>query len=150
MSDESKVGTEGGEPAAEETKGKGKAKGKAKAKKVKEPKPPKEKKVKAPKPAKEKKDGVISTILSAMQQDGGATAKEILEVLKLKFPEKNDGMMTTIRIQVSRLPERCGFELKKTKVEGRGLVYKAPKSAKLTPAAKKEKLPATEGEAATE
>lgn len=99
-------------------------------KKEKKAKTPKEKKPRAP------KNGVISAILAAMQQDGGASAQEILTELKKLFPERGDGMLTTIRIQVSRLPERCGFELKKTKEEGRGLVYKAPKSAKLPVAVK--------------
>lgn len=95
------------------------------------------KKAKAPKVPKEKKVGVIGAVLALMQQDGGATAQEILTSLKKQFPDRGDGMLTTIRIQVSRLPERCGFELKKTKEEGRGLVYKAPKSAKLPAREKK-------------
>lgn len=125
---------EGAPAEAAKTKGK---KGKSKKKQT-DPKPKKEAKSKVPKAPKEARDGVIKTILTCMQQDGGASAEEIIEVLKKKFPEKKaDGMMTTIRIQVSRLPGRLGFTLKKDKVDGRGadgkpgLVYKAPKSARL-------------------
>lgn len=84
------------------------------------------------KPRAAKTDGVIGTILETVQREGGASANEILESLKERFPDRGDGMMTTIRIQLSRLPKRLGFELKKTKDETRGLVYKAPKSAKLS------------------
>jgi hypothetical protein len=77
-----------------------------------------------------KKVGIIDTILEAMASENGASTKEILDKLQKKFPERDrDGMETTVRIQVTRLPKKFNFILKRTKDEKRGLVYKAPVSA---------------------
>lgn len=109
---------------------------KAKKKKKSKPKAVKKKAVKKERGLKSypRGEGVVATILSELQEPEGRTVTELHKALKNKFrSHKNpDSMLTTIRTQLSKnhLQKRFGFELKKTKEEGRGLVYKAPKSVK--------------------
>jgi hypothetical protein len=82
-----------------------------------------------------KKVGVIDSILESICAENGASMKEICDKLEKKFPDRErKSMETTARIQVTRLPKRLNFTLKKTKDEKRGLVYKAPVSALKTAA----------------
>lgn len=47
--------------------------------------------------------GVIATIIATISGAKGATADEILAVLKKAFPDRNaDGMAATVRIQANR------------------------------------------------
>jgi hypothetical protein len=74
-----------------------------------------------------KKVGVIAVIAEQVSQKDGASAIEIGKALAKKFPDRDaEGMLTTVRIQITRLAKRFGFEMRKFKDEKRGLVYKAP------------------------
>jgi hypothetical protein len=76
-----------------------------------------------------KEGGVIDVIRQQIASDEGASVAEIQKALVKKFPDRDpEGMTTTIRIQMTRLPKQHDFTMKKTKDEKRGLVYKAPKS----------------------
>lgn len=68
--------------------------------------------------------GVIDAIVAHLQ-NGGGTVSEIYEALRVKFPERGEGMKSTVQIQVSRLHTSGKLVVTKTKVEGRGTVYKA-------------------------
>jgi hypothetical protein len=55
--------------------------------------------------AKPKGPGVIETIIATISRERGATADEVLEILKGKFPDRDpDGMRRTIGIQA---PKNC-------------------------------------------
>ncbi len=77
----------------------------------------------APKAEKAKKEpavkrvGVIDNIRTALiaardakPSSAAVSAQDIYEKLKLAFPEKGDGMLTTTRIQLTRLPKK-GFPI---------------------------------------
>lgn len=70
-----------------------------------------------------KADGVIATIRSMLERQGGATRGEILETLVAKFPQRDQaGMSNTVGIQVSRLAKTIG-PIVRAEIAGRGLVY---------------------------
>ena len=55
--------------------------------------------------AKPKGPGVIETIIATISRERGASADEVLEILKGKFPDRDpDGMRRTIGIQA---PKNC-------------------------------------------
>ena len=101
-----------------------------------ESKPVKEKKTKkapAKKAAAETKStaprkvGIADAILTACQRAEGATTSEILDILTKKFKDRDPAKMrVTIQHQVRDLGVKYEFEMKKSRVEDRGLVYKAP------------------------
>lgn len=71
-----------------------------------------------------RKVGVIDEIKRMTQRASGASVAEIVESLVKKFPERPvDGMTTTVRIQVQRLPSKLNLKMSKEKDEKRGLVY---------------------------
>ncbi len=73
------------------------------------------------------KVGICDQILRECQKEGGATVQEIVDSLAKKFPDRDaDKMRSTVQHQVRDLPTKHGFEMKKNREEGRGLVYKAP------------------------
>lgn len=75
-------------------------------------------------PAEPKKPGKLDVIERAMRSATGASSAEILAKLKAAFPDADEkGMMTTVRIQVNRLPANREFAVRKEKIETRGLVY---------------------------
>lgn len=101
-------------------------------KKAAKPAPAKEKAAKAA-PAKEKAAkpgpkgvGVIAVIQHLMERKTGASVDEMVAALAEKFPDRSvEGMTSTVRIQVNRLPKKLGREVEKSTSEKRGgLVYR--------------------------
>lgn len=68
--------------------------------------------------------GVIARLIHHLQH-GGGTAQELFERLKADFPERGDGMLTTVKIQVTRLHKVGKLAIRKETVDGRGTVYSA-------------------------
>lgn len=67
--------------------------------------------------------GVIAT-LKELLQEGGGTVDELFEALKGRFPDRGDGMLTTIKVQLQALPKK-GFSISKEKNEDGKTVYSA-------------------------
>src|SRR3954468_20815390 len=79
----------------------------------------------APAPASPAKGpGVIARLIHHLQH-GGGTAQELFEKLKADFPERGEGMLTTVKIQVKRLHKAGKLASPKEQIEGRGTVYSA-------------------------
>jgi hypothetical protein len=74
----------------------------------------------------EKKPGVISTIVDILK-NGGGTAEQIADKLAKKFPDrKRDGMLTTVKIQLTRLVDAGKVKkIHKEEVEGKPIKYSA-------------------------
>ncbi len=73
--------------------------------------------------AAKRADGVIGTIRSMLEQPTGATRKEVLDVLTVKFPTRDPlGMAVTVGIQFSRLA-KVGGAIGNYKHITRGRVY---------------------------
>ena len=72
---------------------------------------------KAAEPVVEKKLGVIAVLIAKLK-DGGGTVQELFEHLKTVFPDRGDGMLTTVKVQLQALPKRANnpIEIAKTKV----------------------------------
>lgn len=73
--------------------------------------------------------GVIQTIMDilqvAKQQKQPVTVQETAEILKGMFPERYpEAMRTTVRVQLSRLPNERKFRIKKVR-DGRNVRYSA-------------------------
>ncbi len=69
--------------------------------------------------------GVIAEIQRMMERQSGATVDEIVQSLSAKFPDRSpEGMATTARIQVRRLPKKLGRKLTTEESEGRGVIYR--------------------------
>lgn len=73
--------------------------------------------------------GVINTIMDVLQvakkQHTGVTTGQIAEVLAGMFPDRDgDGMKTTVRVQLSRLPKERKFKIVKER-DGRNVRYRA-------------------------
>lgn len=69
--------------------------------------------------------GIIGTIKSFLESKTGGTQAEILDKLVEKFPDRSkDGMMSTVKIQCSRLAKTTGREISAKEIQGRGRVYK--------------------------
>lgn len=71
-----------------------------------------------------KSGGVIDAIVQILR-NGGGTVNEIFEQLKVRFPDRGDGMKTTVSIQVKRLHDSGKVVVKREKIEGRGTVFSA-------------------------
>jgi hypothetical protein len=74
----------------------------------------------APKPV-----GVIGTVKELLSRPEGASIDEIVEVCKVRFPDRpEDGMRSTAKIQSSRLAKSEGVAINAYLVKGRGRVYR--------------------------
>lgn len=70
-----------------------------------------------------RQDGVIGTIRSMLEQPTGATRREVLDALTVKFPTRDPlGMAVTVGIQFSRLA-KVGGTIGNYKHATRGRVY---------------------------
>lgn len=73
--------------------------------------------------AAKRQDGVIGTIRSMLEQPTGATRREVLDALTVKFPTRDPlGMAVTVGIQFSRLA-KVGGAIGNYKHATRGRVY---------------------------
>ncbi len=70
-----------------------------------------------------KAPGVIAT-LKELLQEGGGTVDELFQALKGRFPDRGDGMLTTVKVQLQALPKK-DFAINKTKNEDGKTVYSA-------------------------
>lgn len=82
----------------------------------------------------EGRPGVIASIIGLLV-DGGGTFDQLAERLKAQFPERGDKVLTTLRIQLSRLPQQGRVVMHRRMVNGR-VSYSAAKKAR-KPAVKK-------------
>ena len=115
------------EPAQESKPVKEKKTKKAPAKKAAAKKAPAKKAAAETKSTAPRKVGIADAILTACQRAEGATTSEILDILTKKFKDRDPAKMrVTIQHQVRDLGVKYEFEMKKSRVEDRGLVYKAP------------------------
>ena len=73
--------------------------------------------------------GVISTLVDLLCDHGGGTVDELYKKLEAKFPERGEGMITTIRVQLARQAKQGKLNITKTVIEGRGTVYTAVRVA---------------------
>lgn len=102
-----------------------KAKAKADAKAKKDAAKAQEKEKKAKELAAKRADGVIGTIKSFLESKSGATVAEVIEALVKKFPNRTrDGMLSTTKIQFSRLAKSTKRTIVNKEIKDRGRVYK--------------------------
>jgi hypothetical protein len=84
---------------------------------------------KAPKAAGEKTtktsrgEGVIGTLISLLREGEPKTSEELFQGLLLKFPERGDGMKTTVNVQLSGLSRSGKLEITKGKNEAGKTTY---------------------------
>lgn len=72
----------------------------------------------------EKRPGVIDAIRASLENPKGVSVDEILADLQKQFPERTiDGMRTTVRCQINRLPGKLGRTLQSRFDTERGKVY---------------------------
>lgn len=76
--------------------------------------------------------GVVHQIATMLSRKEGASKVEIIDHLTKTFPDRDpEKMGTTLSIQITRLAQTHGVEIKRQKDDsegGRGLIYKAPAS----------------------
>jgi hypothetical protein len=70
----------------------------------------------------DKRPGVVDAICNMLYE--GVTLDEAVARLKKQFPERSpEGMKTTVRCQVNRLPKKLNLKLNRTEHKKRGLVF---------------------------
>jgi len=70
-----------------------------------------------------KRPGVIDAIVEQLHK--GATIDEMVAALKETFPDRNaDGMRTTVRCQINRLPAKLSLKMDKIEDKKRGQIFK--------------------------
>jgi hypothetical protein len=70
----------------------------------------------------DKRPGVVDAIYNMLYE--GVTLEEAVARLRKQFPERSpEGMKTTVRCQVNRLPKKHNIKLNRTEHKKRGLVF---------------------------
>lgn len=76
-----------------------------------------------------KRPGVIDAIVAELHK--GASLDEMVKALKEAFPDRNaEGMRTTVRCQINRLPAKLNLKIIKIEDKKRGQLFKFATSSK--------------------
>ncbi|HUB14565.1 MAG TPA: hypothetical protein VMB34_21625 [Acetobacteraceae bacterium] len=86
-------------------------------------------------PKAPRSDGVIATLVTLLRA-GGGTKAELYEGLRAKFPERGEGMKTTVAVQLNALPKAGKLVIHQAKdAEGATRYWADPLPAEQVPPA---------------